>query len=545
MKLLKTKYYYLFAFVILIGAYCSGLLSDVIDVDAAQYAANSMEMVQSGSYVEVMERGKDYLDKPPFLFWVNSLSYQLFGFTNFAYKLPTLIFSFFSLLFTYKLGALLYDRKTGQGASIILATSLGFFWLNNDVKADGILMSTVIFSIYQLVQFVKTNQIKQLIFGSIGMAIGMMTKGPMAMIFPLAVIGFHLVLKGTFVKKMKVTWLLIFPVVGLLLLPMTIGLYEQFDLHPEKIVNGHTGVSGLRFFFWEQSFGRITGENAWKNNTSFLYLFHSLLMLIFPYSILVIVAYYRKIKQVIRKDYDGEYYTIGSLVILVALSLSSYKIPHYVMVIFPLVALVVASEFSHFLALERPKWIKTHSQVMGGLVLLVSLISLYLFDFQWIVLFVAVCLATIFLLLMRDKKYLQALVVSGILLGFVFNVHVLPSMQQYFVGRRMAALIVQKGIKDAPIYLFNRDSRALEFYLQKRLTPLSWEALIEKNKHGEPAWYFMSLDGKEALQNAGLKMEDEISLMQYDFNRINWKFLNPKTRKASLSPRFLIKFKME
>ncbi len=46
-----------------------------------------MEMVQSGSYLEVMERGKDYLDKPPFLFWVSSLSYRLFGFTNFAYKL--------------------------------------------------------------------------------------------------------------------------------------------------------------------------------------------------------------------------------------------------------------------------------------------------------------------------------------------------------------------------------------------------------------------------------------------------------------------------
>ncbi len=54
----------------------------------------------------------------------------------------------------------------------------------------------------------------------------------------------------------------------ILLIPMSIGLYQQFDLHPEKIVNGKHGVSGLRFFYWSQSFGRITGESPWKNDVN-------------------------------------------------------------------------------------------------------------------------------------------------------------------------------------------------------------------------------------------------------------------------------------
>ena len=34
---------------------------------------------------------------------------------------------------------------------------------------------------------------------------------------------------------------------------MAWGLYEQFDLHPEKAVNGRSGVSGLWFFLWGHS----------------------------------------------------------------------------------------------------------------------------------------------------------------------------------------------------------------------------------------------------------------------------------------------------
>lgn len=543
---MKTKRYYFLAFVVLAWAYSVSLLSDVIDVDAAQYAAISMEMVQNGSFLEVMERGQDYLDKPPFLFWISSLSFKWFGFNNFAYKLPTFLFSMVGVLYTFRLGRLLYEKKVGNIAAIILATSLGFFWLNNDVKTDGILMSAVIFSIYQLILFVQKNQIKYLLVASVGMAIGMLVKGSMGLIFPLAVVGFHLVLKKEFSQQLKKpAWLLLFLIVGLLLVPMSIGLYQQFDLHPEKIVNGKTGVSGLRFFFWEQSFGRITGENVWKNNTSFLYLFHTMLMLIFPYSILTIVAYFRKIKKVFRKDYQGEYYTIGSMLILISLSFSSYKIPHYVIVIFPLVAILVASEWVLLWKSPSPKWLKIHHWVMGSLVLLFTILSFYLFDYQWVVLVVGVLLVAFLVYLMGKRKYMETIVFSAILLGFVFNVQLIPSLQKYFVGRRFANLIVEKGIQKEPLYLLNRDSRALEFYLRKRLKKITWEELIEKNKNKEPAWYFMSLDGKEALLNSGLKIEDELHLFQYDMNRINLKFLNPATRAESLEPRFLIQFKVE
>ena len=43
----------------------------LIDIDAAQYASMSREMAGSGNYLQLYDLGKDYLDKPPLLFWLD------------------------------------------------------------------------------------------------------------------------------------------------------------------------------------------------------------------------------------------------------------------------------------------------------------------------------------------------------------------------------------------------------------------------------------------------------------------------------------------
>ena len=47
---------------------------DIMEVDAGQYASMSLEMLKSGDYLHLVDRGQDYLDKPPLIFWM-SFSY--------------------------------------------------------------------------------------------------------------------------------------------------------------------------------------------------------------------------------------------------------------------------------------------------------------------------------------------------------------------------------------------------------------------------------------------------------------------------------------
>lgn len=133
--------------------YIAGLFVDVINVDAAQYASISKEMSETGSYLVVKHCGKDYLDKPPLLFWLSALSFKMFGVYNWSYKMPSYLFSLLAVLATYCLASSLYDKRVAVLSAIILYTTQAFFVFNNDVRTDTILASCVITSIWLLYQF--------------------------------------------------------------------------------------------------------------------------------------------------------------------------------------------------------------------------------------------------------------------------------------------------------------------------------------------------------------------------------------------------------
>lgn len=80
----------------------------------------------------------------------------------------------------------------------------------------------------------------------------MMAKGPIGAVAPALALGSHWLLKKDWQKIFNLKWLIAMIIVLILLMPMCYGLYKQF------------GFEGIKFFFWTQSFGRITGENVWK-----------------------------------------------------------------------------------------------------------------------------------------------------------------------------------------------------------------------------------------------------------------------------------------
>jgi 4-amino-4-deoxy-L-arabinose transferase-like glycosyltransferase len=168
----------------LLLVYFIGFGISIMDIDAAQYASMSREMLRSGNYIHVYDTGIEYLDKPPFLFWISALSMKIFGINNFAYRLPSFLFALLAILSTYKLARLFYNEKTALLSALILATSQGFFLMNHDVRTDTILMGCVAFSIWQLAAWYQTNKMFHFILGSVGIGLGMMTKGPIALLVP-------------------------------------------------------------------------------------------------------------------------------------------------------------------------------------------------------------------------------------------------------------------------------------------------------------------------------------------------------------------------
>ncbi|NJO89861.1 MAG: phospholipid carrier-dependent glycosyltransferase [Chloroflexia bacterium] len=152
---------------------------------------------------------------------------------------------------------------------------------------------------WQLSEYLNSKKWKHLILASVGIGAAMMAKGPIALIVPAAAFGTEFLLKRQWRNIFKPQWIVLLVIVAITLIPMSYGLYTQFDLHPEKTVYSSMRPSGLRFFFWTQSFGRITGENYWSNDAGYFYFFHTILWDFQPWILLFIPALILKLRKII------------------------------------------------------------------------------------------------------------------------------------------------------------------------------------------------------------------------------------------------------
>lgn len=109
----------------------------VTDPVESNYALTALEMVRSGNWISPQIYGTYWYDKPIFLYWLLSLSYSIFGATDFASRLPAVLFGAMSCT----LGAWFALRQTGRTATALLfsamtATSLIFWLISRSVITD-------------------------------------------------------------------------------------------------------------------------------------------------------------------------------------------------------------------------------------------------------------------------------------------------------------------------------------------------------------------------------------------------------------------------
>ena len=122
----------------------SGLFVTIMGPDGVLYASIAKTMAQTGNFTELFAEGKDWLDKPHFPFWVTALSFRLFGFATWAYKLPAILFLMMGAGYTWLLARDLYGKEVAGWATLILLTAEHIIISNNDVRAEPYLTGAII-----------------------------------------------------------------------------------------------------------------------------------------------------------------------------------------------------------------------------------------------------------------------------------------------------------------------------------------------------------------------------------------------------------------
>lgn len=550
-----TKNTFLLLLLATMGIYVLGsFMIPLMDIDAAQYASISREMLSRNSFLQVYDLGKDYLDKPPMLFWLSAISMKIFGIHDWAYRLPSLVFLGIALWSTFKFAQLFYSTQTARLATIILASSQAFFLIAHDVRTDTMLVGWVMLSIYLLGEWSqgiiqqKRKSHAYFFYAIVAIAGGMMTKGPIALVVPVLAFAPYWLSKQQWKFFYHPIYIPGIILLGILLLPMSWGLYQQYDLHPGKLINDRPIRSGLEFYYWTQSFGRYTGQNFYKEMGYFTFLLENMFWSFLPWIFVFLCALVAKGYSIISEGFfklSSETISFfGFVLTYLVLSRSQAQLPHYIFVVFPLAAIQTAHWweqhlwFNHTLG-KLSKWFYgLHLFIFSILLTASCLIALVPFGkIQWLGSILGLGLIVIIALLFFSKKTLgqkwfYLSVTSMLLVNLIMDTHFYPHLLQYQWGNQLAKVIEDKKWDKNKMVIYKiPNSNALHFY-GKHIFPNAKDSLILK----QGDWVIT-----DASNDSSLRAQFTHSIKHYQSNRfhvtmLSLPFLNPTTRQKELTP---------
>jgi hypothetical protein len=366
----------------------------------------------------------------------------------------------------------------------------------------------------------------------------------------------HFLVKKEYKNFLRLEYLWGLVVIGIVLLPMCYGLYTQFDLHPEKVIDGKTGTSGLRFFFWVQSFGRITGENTWRNDVYFTYLMMTMAWSLLPWTLMFIAGYLGSVFDLFKEKTklysidNQEFITLGGCTLgYISLATSKYQLPHYIFVIYPLAA-VMAARFMYDLLFEQKfglggKILRgVHWFLITMLWMIPFMVVKYVFPNDVVVKFLGLTFVSITVLIfvagaLRKNDLIKSSLYTVLTINVFGTTFFYPQLLAYQEGADIGEKIHQEKVPENQFFTFQYDaSSSLHFYAQ-RIVKRKDE--IEDVNFGD--LFLTGEKGMQALQDFGYDLDYIESGNTFFVTNLTFPFLDEKTRQNVVGQYFLVRVK--
>lgn len=494
-------------------------------------------MYLNRDYVNLVDHGKDYLDKPHLHFWLCAFSYKIFGVTTFAYKLPSFLFTILGTWSVWRLGKALFNPETGRLAALIIASAFAYMLANNDVRMDAILTACVAFATWQGVEFIHHKKLLNAAGLALGLALGFSTKGHIAVATPAIGLFFYILYRKEWKLFINWRWLVVLACFAIFIFPVVYCYYLQYNLHPEKVVRGKDHIDGVKFILLGQSIERLQGDSFGSDaSNDYLFFIHSFLWAFAPWSILAYVIFISRRKE-IRKRKEEWLTPATFLIFAIMVSVSGFKLPHYLNIIFPATAVMVASAIVANPQKQKPIFIV--QSIMSALILLVAaVVNVWAFPVTNIgVMIGAVLLLAVFFYfaisdaLFRIQKAICFSVAAISLLFFLLNTNFYPKLLTYQGGNELARKI--KGNVDPANVYFWKDnySSSFNFYTATERQQFTDSIYIKGKK---PIWLLFDKQNLPEIQQAGYTIGMVYSTPDYEITKLDIKFVNPSTRNKSI-----------
>ncbi|MCG6971349.1 MAG: glycosyltransferase family 39 protein [Gammaproteobacteria bacterium] len=297
----------------------------LFDLDEGAFSAATWEMLQRGDFITTYLNGELRFDKPILIYWLQAASVSLFGLNEWALRLPSAIAASLWVVAVYGFARQRLEPteganvgvNAGLAAALIAAFSIGVVVIGRAATADALLNLLITLTLLDIIRYFQRPDfvLRNRVYVWIGL--GLLTKGPIAIIVPLAVSLMYVA-----IQKRWQDWLraVFNPLGWVIMLAIALPWYIlQYQAQGQAFIDG---------FFLKHNVGRFSSTME-GHGGSLLYYVPVVLLIILPFAGLLLRILPR-IKQAFHEPLDLWLWLWFGF-IFVFFSLSNTQLPHYLL----------------------------------------------------------------------------------------------------------------------------------------------------------------------------------------------------------------------
>ena len=301
--------------------------ADLFEPDEGRNAEKAREILLLNDWVTPHENFLPVLDKPMFFYWLVALSYKIFGISEWSGRLPSALSALGCLFLVYRFARQRRGLWEARWSVLILLTSVEFFLLSRIVISDMTLTFCVTLALSSFYSAIHAAEEKAkrlhcwLMYGALG--VGTLIKGLVGLVIPALIAFIYLLVtkRGAALRRLH-----LFPGV-IFFLVIVAPWYLWVDAR---------NPGYLSYYFWHEHLSRYLTDE-FERDRSWFYFFFVLAVGFLPWTLwLPFVA--KDAWQ--RLDDKKLFLLLWAVLPFLFFSLSNSQLPHYVLPIYPPLAIL-------------------------------------------------------------------------------------------------------------------------------------------------------------------------------------------------------------
>jgi 4-amino-4-deoxy-L-arabinose transferase-like glycosyltransferase len=289
----------------------------LFDLDEGAFSAATWEMLQRGDFITTYLNGELRFDKPILIYWLQAASVSVFGITEWALRFPSAIAASLWVVAVFVFAREKLDSTAGTVAGLIAVFSTGVMVIGRAATADALLNLFITLTLLDVIRYFDrpSSLLRHRVY--LWMGLGLLTKGPIAIIVPLAVSFLYVA-----IQKRWSDWFraLFNPLGWVIVLAVALPWYIlEYQAQGQAFVDG---------FFLKHNVERFSSTMEGHGGSVFYYV-PVVLLIILPFTGLLLRILPR-IKQAFDDPLDLWLWLWFGF-IFVFFSFSNTQLPHYLL----------------------------------------------------------------------------------------------------------------------------------------------------------------------------------------------------------------------